>query len=202
MSFSTSQLTLRLKEATDDLHGAAENLPAMRRLSSQDYQLTEYVALLEGLLDFHGELERRMISAVGKSHGLKLLRAPLLCADLESLGRPAIERGVYTLSPNLDLACPAVRAGMVYVIEGSALGGKVVASILQKRFGRRINRSTQYFRIYGRDVARVWRSVKSTLNELDIDHAQTVGAARACFEEFMRAVAMATEAGQSRPRNA
>jgi heme oxygenase len=51
----------------------------------------------------------------------------------------------------------------MYVIEGSTLGGAVIAREVERRLGLTAETGCAYFRSYGRDTARMWTSFGAAL---------------------------------------
>lgn len=53
----------------------------------------------------------------------------------------------------------------MYVIEGSTLGGAVIAHAVETRLGLDAEKGCAYFRSYGRETAMMWRSFGEKLLE-------------------------------------
>ena len=116
---------------------------------------------------------------------------PLLRSDLGSLAFPVTAPSV--AFDDSGLCDPSWRAGAIYVVEGSALGGKVIAQHLRRHFGRAIESALSYYDLYGKDVGRIWRDIRNELNAARIDTATAVAGARATFTFFSRAMAAAAQ---------
>ncbi|HTU62077.1 MAG TPA: biliverdin-producing heme oxygenase [Polyangiales bacterium] len=86
-------------------------------------------------------------------------RSAQVAADLQALGQsPSAEPAPLTWTP----ADQAEAMGCAYVIEGSSLGGLVVAKIVERQLGAEA--ATTYLRGHGARTRDLWRSF---LSELD-----------------------------------
>lgn len=105
----------------------------------------DYGAMLARLLGFHAPLEDALRGSAPAVAGVEPLpRTARLEDDLRAVGvNPAAVR--HCPSP-LDLPTnDAGRVGALYVIEGSALGGAVLARLAQRRLGLTADRGASFF---------------------------------------------------------
>jgi heme oxygenase len=80
-------------------------------------------------------------------------RRHLLDLDLEALGTvPTTERATL---PSLD--DPYLLLGAMYVMEGSTLGGQVIARHVQKRLGFEAGKGGAFFFGHGAQTGRMWK---------------------------------------------
>ena len=86
----------------------------------------------------------------------------ILRSDLGKLGmaRDAIA-GLALCDPTVAMRTPAEAWGSMYVIEGSTLGGVVIAHYVEQRLGLDVNSGCRYFRCYGKDTAPMWMAFRS-----------------------------------------
>jgi len=179
---TATSLRARLREGTAELHRAVE---ARLALGERDLTLDRYRDVLAALHGFYEPLEQRLAAvAAARPLGLMLRRrAPLLADDLAWLGlsHDAIARlPRCTQLPCVDDAGDA--AGCLYVVEGAALGGRVVTRALQARLGTTAERGGRFFADGGGDVPRRWATVVAWLDALGCDaHQAALAAARATF---------------------
>lgn len=178
-------LLARLRSDTADLHAAVEGATGL----PQSVQSREdYCALLTQLLRFHVSAE----SALGAEAwslrwaglGIDLSRyrrSSLLVDDLTVLG--------------VRLPCPAEPAplgvstfpaalGCLYVVEGSALGGRVIAPAIRRQLG---DVPASFFDSAGREHPSPWRDLRRALQqygESEPDHDDVVDGARMTFVAF------------------
>jgi len=82
----------------------------------------------------------------------------------------------------LDFADESVRAGICYVLEGSALGGQVIRRALNQNLGTRVANAINYFDCYHGKHGKVWRSTLSQIEQTpNLDATRMVGAAAEIF---------------------
>ncbi len=120
-----------LRERTDAAHQRLHHLPDFAALAAGELTRHGYRALLGRLYGFHAPLEATLAAALGAEQGALApdgwRRAHLLHSDLSHLGASA--RDIDEL-PIVGAAPPQSRAaaiGRLYVMEGSTLGGRVLA---------------------------------------------------------------------------
>jgi len=173
-------------------HQRLEATPALRRLVQPDYTLGEYVGLLQAFFNFFEPLEAALARAAPQLRSLLGLRprAPLLRADLGILGaEPAPAAGTWLPRVGDDSAA----LGCLYVVEGSKLGGRVIAGRLAQSLGATADRGASFFASRGFDVQADWRRLCALLREpaASVHRRGAVSAARETFA--------ALEASLSRP---
>lgn len=177
----------RVRAATDEQHRALERLPRLERLFAEDYQLDEYAELLRRLLGFHRAAER----AFGSFRDSSLLRFALrdkasdaIAADLAALGIPANGR-VSEPMPFLGDS-DAARTGLLYVVEGSKLGGSVIRRRLEQKF---VGLPALRYHAEGDErTAAAWRATKTRL-DISLEPnalADAIDGARASFACLQR----------------
>jgi heme oxygenase len=156
-------------------------------LSLDDYRLW-----LERLFGFHSPLEARVdawASALAVDWDGRR-KTPLLRADLSFLGLddPAIAE--LPLCRDLP-ALPDLGSvfGVLYVVEGSTLGGRIIARHLRERLAVQAGAGASFFSGYGADLDARWQAFRRRLTEAasspDIE-ARMVIAARDTFDALGR----------------
>ncbi|MFT4174124.1 MAG: biliverdin-producing heme oxygenase [Rhodocyclaceae bacterium] len=181
-------LAIRLRQETADAHRSLEN--ALDLLQS-DITWNRYLRLLGAFHDFLQPFEQALVGALPNSlHGMAAARrhAWRARADLETLtGHPYAA----TPCPHMPTIPHSPAAlGCMYVIEGSTLGGQIIAPHLCRRFAERgvsAARGAQYFGGYGADNGRMWRTFREALDQVPaVLHDDTVRAASATFTSLRR----------------
>ncbi len=123
----------RLRAACKPAHLALESDGAFARILAPDVGLADYRCLLYGWQSFLAGAEPALRAALAR-HGLMpayLPRLPRLQADLLALGWTRVAP-----SPAPAVLDSRGRAlGLLYVMEGSALGGQVIARHLARTLG-------------------------------------------------------------------
>lgn len=180
----TVDLPVLLRRETADLHRQVERdvgLPHTVR------GRTDYVALLERLRGFHAMVEAMWFDARWERDWASLeidlalhQRTPQLASDLVALG---VETSPVP-APDLDVQTFGEVLGSLYVVEGSSLGGQILAPQLRSTAG---DVPTSFFESEGRHHPKPWRAVKAALaafEERTGDHASVVAGARVTFVAF------------------
>lgn len=63
----------------------------------------------------------------------------------------------------MPLPSPAAAFGAMYVVEGSTLGGSVIARHVERALGLRPETGCVYFRSYGSATGRMWKAFRTRL---------------------------------------
>ena len=123
-----------LRERTHAAHERLHHLPAFAALAAGTLDRDGYVALLGRLYGFHAPIEAALATALGGERGALApagwRRADLLRADLRHLG--AGDGGPLPMLAPPALPSRAAAIGWLYVVEGSTLGGRVLARALDR----------------------------------------------------------------------
>ncbi|MXQ11155.1 biliverdin-producing heme oxygenase [Microvirga makkahensis] len=173
----------RLKVETRPAHDRIESAMKLdRRIASRD----EYRNLLARFYGFHGAWERSA-SAVAPDRIVfeSRCKTRLLIRDLLALG--LAEDEIIRLpqcDPLMPLPNSAAVLGSMYVVEGSTLGGAVIAREVERNLGFDGQTGCAYFRSYGRDVAVMWRRFGAML--LQASSPETDDAIVAAAQETFR----------------
>jgi heme oxygenase (biliverdin-IX-beta and delta-forming) len=180
-----------LREATRAEHEATE---AVMPLMTPGLSLEEYRRVLEALYPVVASWEN-WAGAHAPQELRELLqrrqRAKLLRTDLQFYGAdaPAQAEGVnWAAVVGADRAEEAFKAGFVgamYVMEGSALGGRFIARHVEAALGLEPGRGDAYFQGYAEETGSMWREVLAVITAVPDAHAEVViGAARRAFAAF------------------
>ncbi|MDI5892761.1 biliverdin-producing heme oxygenase [Halomonas rhizosphaerae] len=134
MSPPTPPLARQLRDATRDAHRALDHHPALQCLLAPTLTREAYAASLLALYPAHATLENRVCQEIARL-GLRLRvprRLSHLTDDLGILGLTPEAPASETAHPPTS---PATLAGELYVLEGSRLGGQMIADRLRRTLG-------------------------------------------------------------------
>lgn len=150
----TSSVLEQLREQTRPAHQALEAQPLLKKLLSNRLTKVEYCMILQSMLAFYQTLEAELIPAAQaliEQHPdadyRYLPRASLLTNDYQTMGchssgftSPPIK---IRLSGNVTYLL-----GVLYVIEGSVLGGRIISKHLAQTLGVSESSGASFFNIY------------------------------------------------------
>ena len=116
-------------------------------------------------------------------------RASLLADDLQTLGLPIPSEDEVPHHPMQSTTVAgdarSVFLGRMYVMEGSTLGGQLLARHVEQQFNFAEGHADSYFRGYGEATGDRWRQFKTLLEELPQEHAEVViASAKNMFQLF------------------
>jgi len=190
VSLTASRL---LREATAQQHLAVEQLPAMRALMRDSLSVPDYVQVLRrhhAALAGWEQRESAWLHASGDAAWRYQPRSPLLEQDLAAL----------RATPPLPAPAPPAhdagsRWGMLYVVEGSRLGGRLIARQLRQSLTDAAP-ALSYFELGHADPA-CWRRFQQRLEQAlptPQSRQAAVAGARAMFAHFHTHFALETVA--------
>ncbi|MGF3025636.1 biliverdin-producing heme oxygenase [Methylobacterium aquaticum] len=156
-----SDILERLRAETKAAHEAIErDLAWETRIAS----LAGYRALLARFWGFHAVLEPALAASLDDAAFFDpRRRLPHLVADLRFLG---LDDVAIEALPCPQLAPPRGRSGAfgaLYVLEGSTLGGQLIAKQVGRRLGPTVESGCRYYAAHGRDTGAMWKAFRLRL---------------------------------------
>ena len=130
----------------------------------RSFSLQEYHQLLRSNYFFLLEFEDAVFANISKEtktqlHGDERRKLPVISQDLANF--ETVENSV---SKNITIKNEAEALGILYVMEGSTLGGNIIAKNLAKN--PTFNEiSFQYFGFYGEKTGSLWKNFKEVIEE-------------------------------------
>lgn len=179
-----------LRVGTRDLHDRIEANPHFSRLMAPDLTLDEYCALLARIYGHHAAAEAELAQAAsllppGLMLERRLRRTALLANDLAQLG---LEPAAVAALPRCQVAVCATAEdawGQLYVLEGSALGGQLIARHLATTLLLGPQSGAGGMVPHGAETGVLWRGFKQALEDAGdsgtIEAEFVVAAARRAF---------------------
>jgi heme oxygenase len=176
----------QLRAATEDLHDSLEQKLDLLR---PNLDLRNYRQLLERTYGYYEPLEARLTAAAENqpwsNEVISRGKASALQADLRWLG---VKQQTIAELPRATQLPPtenlADTLGVMYVLEGASLGGKVLAKHFQNRWGLSKNGGATFLNFYGPELAENWDHyinwLESSLPPADLP--RTIATARATFD--------------------
>lgn len=182
------QLLEVLRRETRSQHAALEQSAPMVALLRDDVTLENYRQVLAAMRMLYDPLERGLLPALKEmqlSYGALpyeyVARVALLDGDLEACGVP---QGDHSCSvPPMDLNAEQA-IGVLYVLEGSTRGGRVIAPHIEQVLGLDAGRGLAMFTLYRHHQG--WQGYCRWLADVHLSSVSTtVEAARLVFESLL-----------------
>lgn len=189
-----SQSTIRklLQDATAPVHQRLHHHPGLAAVASGTISRDDYICLLMRLYGFHRPFDDRVCDAgsvfeTGLDLGMRK-RAAHIAQDLATLGIDETELADLPLCD--DIVRPTSSGGLLgalYVVEGSTLGGLMLARALSSLFGPETMDGRRFFCGYGERHGAMWRDFVIRLEasaETPDQRTEIVNSATKTFHSF------------------
>ncbi len=140
-----------LKKAVKEAHDNLEKHSVLVPLLGENVSIDDYANALATLHGFYAAVEKNILDFLANQPDLfdyqSRLKTPALEEDLKTLGKTPF---------GSHIECPAPKnvaelVGMIYVLEGSTMGGQFLARKIGDKF------TTRFFTGYGENTAQKWQ---------------------------------------------
>ena len=169
-----------LRSATQAPHERLHHHPGLSSVQNGTISLRDYRALLGRLYGFYWPFERAISGDPLRTHWL--------AQDLAWLGVDATALArIRTCAAIPRYDCPARRLGALYVVEGSALGGRLLCRGLDQLLGASHADGRRFFAGHGADTGTAWAAVMDRIAAMGaepVGRAAMISAATETFEVF------------------
>ncbi|WP_308993868.1 biliverdin-producing heme oxygenase [Mariniflexile litorale] len=165
----TQDFLLHLKTQTAHIHKKLEYLPVSAMILSPSMEIKHYTRYLSLMYDVHKNLEATVFPLLSELIDTIKVRAktPLIKEDLLFLHyNHQISKSVFKTHP---LTIPFA-LGMLYVVEGSTLGGRFILKNIETVPGLDQGKGVSYFTGYGSSTGSMWKSFLNTLAQYEADN--------------------------------
>ena len=194
MNTPTIELRTQLRDATAPLHKQLDQQPLLVALLGNDLPLADYQQLLGIYYSLYHQLE----AAIKTYLSLQPIdfdyqpryKTPLLLSDLSYWQIQPEPLRCQIMLP--DLNSLGALLGLLYVLEGSTLGGQFIAQHLQLTYGYTRSTGSDFYSAYGEQTQSHWQSFISYLNSFSDQPdlaAQAIDSADLSFACFNQALA-------------
>ena len=193
MNTPTIELRTQLRDATAPLHKQLNEQPLLAALLGKEQPLADYQQLLGIYYSLYHELE----AAIKAYLSLQPIdfdyqpryKTPLLFNDLKYWHITPEPLACQIDLP--DLNSLGALLGLLYVLEGSTLGGQFIAQHLQLTYGYTRSTGSDFYSGYGEQTTTHWQSFISYLNsfsdppDLAAQAIDTAILSFACFNQAL-----------------
>lgn len=173
------QIAQAVKQKTADAHAETEAVlvPKLNAIQS----IEDYTAILQSFYGFFHPVEQTIQQFITPSilpDITKRRTSDLIVKDLAVLG---VDKELTLCTALPQIASVSQAFGALYVLEGSTLGGKVIARMLAKNKAVTIPvDALQFFNGYGEETGPMWTTFVSVLNQQE-NEEEIVKAANETF---------------------
>ncbi len=164
-----NELHLHLKKVIKNAHDKLEHQPILLQLL-RDVSIDEYANALAALHGVHAAIEKNIVNFLANQPDLfdyeSRLKTPALEEDLKDLAKvPFISKIAFPMPKNV-----AELVGIIYVIEGSTMGGQFLARKIGDKFPIR------FFSGYGANTDQKWQEFWEFANSVcTVEQYEDVG---------------------------
>lgn len=149
----------QLKDSTQASHQALEKkmVSIIKKIRTRQ----DYVNFLKLMYGYYSALERRVQEYVSEMEIGKRRKAERLLDDIsyfESTATPDLCKELPPISSHAEAL------GAMYVMEGSTMGGKIIARMIEGQAGINGPSGFSFFNGYGEETGKMWEEFKLFLN--------------------------------------
>lgn len=183
-NFIKASLQVKLKESTRELHSQIESVPLLNKIIKRNITLHEFKLLIKKFYAYIKPCENAINTLQSRHLLSNREKTNLLKNDLVALGLEEFTINERNFSPILPpLNTHAQVLGYMYVIEGSTLGGQIIAKILFETLNLTPETGASFFFGYGKNTRQMWNSfcqILDTGNESEYEN-ETILAAKQAY---------------------
>ncbi len=169
------QFLQNLKQTTLPQHEALERNPLSTALMSPELTREQYLHVLQRFYGFVKPVEEQIYPLLTNVLGNtdKFERAAMLREDLAILGMSSAEIDALPLLHTLPPASDAAAAlGIVYVLEGSKLGGQFISRHVGSTLGISAENGLRFYAGHGRETGAIWNEFRQAMADFAVDSGQ------------------------------
>ena len=156
---SPTSLRVKLRDATHHQHVQLNQHPLLNGLMQADYPLSHYHKILLAYSQLYQALEAEIDAFINR-HALDFdyhprRKLPTLLQDLNCFNNLPQLKSPPLNSPVINSLGQLI--GILYVVEGSTLGGQHIARVLEKHHGLTPTAGAAFFYGYGEQTQSLWQ---------------------------------------------
>lgn len=173
-NIGTKSLRNSLKDFTKPFHDALESTSLAKELLCGTIDKTKYITYLQSLHAIHENIENRIKNMneweLYNINPHNRCRLHLIEKDLSVLeSSPKRNATRVYLNTQWSFSCAV---GVLYVLEGSTMGGRLLAQRLEHMCGGNGLRATSYFESYQDDTLILWREYCEFLSNYEKENPE------------------------------
>jgi len=176
-----------LKQTTLPQHEALERNPLSTALMNPELTREQYLTILQRFYGFVVPVEEQVYPLLASISGNtdKFKRAAMLREDLSILGMSSAEIDALPLLHTLPPADNVAAAfGIVYVLEGSKLGGQFISRHVGSVLGISPTNGLRFFTGHGRETGAIWNEFRYAMADFAVHSEQSAAVIQAAAHTF------------------
>ncbi len=179
-------IRMLLRHATLQYHVRLNHHPLLVGITQPNYNLANYHKLLFTYFHLYKALESLINEFLGRQHCVfdydKRYKLAWLIDDLAYMHQDSPQLSCSLNLPALNTVGQLV--GVLYVIEGSTLGGQLISRSLNEHHGLTRNTGARFFYGYGENTAIMWQNFIDFADCISGDEIQCRAAEDAACQTF------------------
>lgn len=167
---TTETFLERLRTKTSVAHTNLEKLPVSESIMDPEVTASQYLYYLNLMHDVVKQAEEDIFPALTPIMPdiANRNKASLIESDFSAMGYAKMQH--QKPFKNIETMSPAFRMGILYVIEGSSLGGRVILKNINSALGLTEDNGATYFAGYGNKTGSKWKSFLNALTAYQEEH--------------------------------
>lgn len=159
----------KLRETTGPMHQKLEQTLTSRQVVNPDLSLADYENYLRKIYNLHSEIEEKIFPLLEKQveNIEQREKVAAISKDLENVGSPEPIQKVSFTNENF-IADPAFCMGIMYVSEGSTLGGLHIVKNVSASLGESVKGATNFLTVYGEQTGSKWKQFMQELDQFQL----------------------------------
>lgn len=171
-----------LRSGTEDLHRGIERRVDLDRIARS---VDEYAKTLAAFYGFYHSVEQQIDRAPHTHFDFALeVRAERIREDLSRLGKGALIAALPEMARLPEIGTTPELIGILYVVEGSSLGGQIIARRVREHLGIEHGSGGSFFGGHG-DVGKRWLAFRLAANSMVRSPVEREVALRAARDTFI-----------------
>lgn len=175
-----------LRALRDRTRAEHDAIDASLGLMSEALTREEYSRVVARFCGFWNPLEAALLETLDLAAVVpdlqRRVKAPLLEHDLQMLHVEMVDVATRARLPRLDTVAAAL--GVLYVLEGASLGGRVIERHVQHVLGINRDNGARFFHGYGEETPLMWRTFQEVLRNFPRTRRVEVEMVEAANETF------------------
>jgi heme oxygenase len=179
----------RIKKETQENHLRMESSSLMSKITNKTITLSDYLKILTKFYGFFHPLEIQLDQLSEIENFLpdypQRRKAYSLSKDIEQLGEKGANCILCNDLPSINNMSEAF--GILYVMEGSTLGGRMISKLLEEKLSLSAARGIQFFNGYGPLTGERWNTFRKSMvdfAEATKDEDTIIKSANQTFHKF------------------